>query len=236
MEIKPLLLVYLVLCVVVFFDVLFRVKKNPLFKVCLILIVASLFVMNYFSYVNVDNRIQFILVKAARLIYACCTMLAIVYLVTPRIPWWIISITAFAIFVTTGLRIFYYDEIAIERQAEMPNQVFSVGAELYHPIPVIRYLIFLTAAVSVGFTFFSYRRFFLQLGKEKIHRKHISGWIISLAVPLFLLLIFGVLGALGFYDEVLSPYLFSFFSCVAILSILFRPSFLNARSYHDDTN
>lgn len=232
MEIKPLLLIYLVLCIVVFFDVLFRVKNNPMLKICLMLIVASLFVMNYFSYMNVDNRMQFMMVKVARLVYACCTMLTIIYLVTPRIPWWIIGLTAFGVIVSMGGRILNFDEIAIERQAALPNQVFSVVAELYEPIPAVRYLIFLIAFTAIASTFYYYRRFFLKMDKETIRRKHFSGWIISLVVPFFLLLIFGVLGAIGFYDKGLSPYLFSFFSCVTILSILFRPRFLNARAYY----
>jgi hypothetical protein len=230
MEFKPLFYAYLVLCVIVFFEVLFTIRKNSPLKICFLLIISSLFVMNYFSYVSVLNRLQFVLVKSMRLIYVCSTMLLIINLVTPKIPRWIIGITVFSVFFLVGLRIFHFDDIAIESQTPFSSQIFSVGPEFYSPIPIARYSVLALAGIGVALTFYYYRQFLLKMNKEDIYYKPLSRWMISMVLPLFLLVIFGVLGLLNVFHESASPYLFSFFSCTIICSILLRPKFLNTKS------
>lgn len=231
MEFKTLFYACLVLCVFVFFEVLFTIRKNSLLKICFLLIISSLFVMNYFSFVSVDNRVQFVLVKSMRLIYVCSTMLAVIRLVTLKIPRWIIGVIAFSAVFLIGLRIFFFNEIDIESQSPFSNQVFSVGREFYTPYPAIRVSAFILVSLAVAITFYYYRRFFMKMNKESIHYKHLSRWIISMVVPFFLLTIFGVLGIFNVFQQSASPYLFLFFSVTIIFSILLRPRFLNTTSY-----
>lgn len=233
MEFKPVFYACLVLCVFVFFEVLFSIRKNSLLKICFLLILSSLFVMNYFSIVPVENRLQFVLVKAMRLIYACSTMLAIIHMVTPKIPRWIIGIISISTVFLIGIRVFFFNEIDIEGQSPSANQVFSVGHEFYTPHPVMRYIAFTLVTVAVGITFYYYRRFFMKMNKEAVYYKQLSRWIISIVLPFFLLTIFGVLGIFHVFQQSASHYLFSFFSCTIVFSILFRPRFLNSTSYFD---
>jgi hypothetical protein len=231
MEFKFLFFAYLALCTVVFFEVLISIRKNSLLKICFLLILCSLFVMNYFAFAGISNRFQFVAVKSMRLVYVCSTMLLIVRLVTPKIPRWIIGFTVLSAVFLIGLRIFYFKSIAIEHHGSFSSQVFSVGPEFYSPVPVARFIGFALAALGVSITFYYYRRFFLQMNREDAHYNYLSWWIISMVVPFFLLIIFGALGTLNIFQKSASPYLFSIFSYTIILSILFRPKFLNTSPY-----
>jgi len=230
MEFRLIFFAYLALCAFVFFEVLIKFRKNSLLKICFLLILSSLFIMNYFSYAGVSNRLQFVLVKSMRIIYVCSTMLTIIHLVTPKIPRWIIGMTVFSVVFLIGMRVFYFNEIAIKTPASFSSQVFSVGPEFNVPIPFVRYPAFVLAALVAAITFYYYRLFFLKMNRENIYYKQLSRWIISMVVPFFLLVIFAALGCLDVFQESMSPYLFSIFSCTIIFSILFRPKFLNTTS------
>lgn len=231
MDFKPLFYACLVLCVIVFFEVLVNLRKNPLLKVCFLLIIVSLFVMNYFSYVTVGTRVQFVFVKFMRLVYVCSTMLAVVHLVTSKIPRWLILLTTFAFFFFTGLRIFKFNDIDIESQAPYANQIFSIGREFHTPSPMARNIALVLVSLAVVITFYHYRKFLLKINRENTHSGYLSGWIISIVLPFFLLTIFGVLGLLNVFQPYVSPLLFSLFSCTIIFSILLRPRFLNDTAY-----
>jgi hypothetical protein len=231
MDLQLLFCANLVLCAIVFLELLFTFRKNSLLKVCLLLIIASLFAMNYYAWMGVTTRFHFMVSRSMRLIYVCSTMLAIVYLVSPKIPKWVIWLLVVSVTVVTSLRIFYYDQIDIETMSQLPNQVFSVGAEFYSPKLFIRYTIFGLAIVATIIAFYYYRQFLITINWESPHYKQLLWWIISLVVPFFLLTIFGMLGSLGIFNLRFSAVLFSLFSCIIILSILLRPRFLNKRSY-----
>jgi len=231
MEFKLLFFAYLALCAIAFFEVLLTIRQNSLLKICFLLILSSLFVMNYYSYVGVSTRLQFIVVKCMRIIYVCSTMLTIIHLVTPKIPKWIIGFIAFSVCFLIGLRIYYFNQIAIENLNTISSQIFSVGPEFYSPIPAARYAALVLATVGAGVTFYYYRQFFLKMNREDIYYKHLSRWIISMVLPFFLLIIFGAMGNMEFFQDSVSPFLFSIFSCTIIFSILFRPKFLNTTTY-----
>jgi hypothetical protein len=91
----------------------------------------------------------------------------------------------------------------------------------------VRYPVLTLVALATSITFFYYRRFFLRMNKEDASYKQFSRWIISLVLPFFLLIVFGILGILQIFTEPISPYLFVFFSCTIIFSILLRPKSLN---------
>jgi NADH:ubiquinone oxidoreductase subunit 5 (subunit L)/multisubunit Na+/H+ antiporter MnhA subunit len=154
-------------------------------------------------------------------------MLTIVHLVTPKIPRWIIGLTVFSALFLTGLRILYFNEIIIESPGSNSSPVFYVGPEFSLPIPFARYLALILAGFGAAITFYYYRLFFMKMNREDAEYKHLSRWIISMVLPFFLLVIFGILGTLDVLQKSLSPYLFSIFSCIIIFSILFRPKFLN---------
>lgn len=231
MELKAVFYACLLLCIIAFIDVLISVKQNRSLKVCLLLIIISLFVMNYFSFVTVANRLQLVLVKTMRLVYATSTMLLMINLVTPKIPKWIITFTTLSAIFLVGLRIFYFHEIDIESQVSHSSQVFSVGPELYNPSMILRYSVFTLASIVVGITFHYYRRFFVSMNREDLHYRPLSRWIISIVMPFFLLIIFGILGLLNIFPDDASPYLFAIFSCTIVFSILLRPKFLNKNSF-----
>jgi hypothetical protein len=230
MGFEPLFYAYLVLCVAVFLDVLITFRKNSLLKLYFLLIIASLFVMNYFSYVSVANRFQFVFVKATRVVYVCTTMLAIIHLVSPKTPRWIILLVSISSLYLVGLRIFYFNEIDVQSQV-LSNPVFSVGAEFHSPHPVAKYLVFTLAMTAVAITFYYYRLFLMKMDREAVYYKHLSRWVICMVVPFFLLIIFGVLCNLNIFQKAESSYLFSFFSYTIIFSLLLRPKFLNTTSY-----
>lgn len=231
MKFEPLFYVYLVLCVTVFLEVLLNFRKNTFLKTCFLLIISSLFVMNYFAYTGVESRVQFVVTKSMRVIYVCSTMLAIVHLVSPKIPRWVIAIIVPSAIFAIGLRIFLFNQINLQNQPLQANQVFSVGAEFNSPHLVARYLVFALVIVAMAITFYYYRLLLMRINRESVHYKPLIRWIIAMVVPFFLLTIFGVLGTLNVLPESVSFYLFSFFSCTIIFSILARPRFLNTTSY-----
>lgn len=233
MEPKLLFYTNLVLSAIVFLEVVITVRKNTFLKVCFLLIIASLFTMNYFAITEVANRFEFVFVKAMRLLYACSTLLILVYMVNPKIPKWLIWLITFSCITIIGLRIYYFDQINIENFARMPNQVFSVGPEFYTSKPVARIAVFGLAVTGISIAFYYYRLFLMRINYESAHYKHLSRWIVSLVVPFFLLTIFGMLGNLGLFSQTLSAYLFSFFNCVIIFSLLLRPRILNTGSLRD---
>lgn len=229
MEFKPLFYTSLLLCVIVFFEVLVRARKNSLQKICFLLIISSLFMMNYFSCAAIQSKLQFVLVKYMRIIYVCSTMILIVSLVSSKIPKWITSLIIISVFFSVDLRIFNYNEINIGNKAAFSNQVFSVGPEFYYPLPIARYLALGLSIIGAGLTYYYYRRFFMKMNREDVNYKYLCWWMVSMILPFLLLIIFGLLGNFGALQEFLSPYLFSIFSFTIIFSVLFRPKFLNTK-------
>lgn len=230
MEFEPIFYACLLLCVTAFLEVLYNFRKNSLLKVCFLLIIASLFVMNYFSFVTVSSRLQVVLVKTVRLVYVCSTMLCVVHLVTTQIPRWLIILTSLSCFLIVGLRIYYFNQIDIESQ-RLSNQVFSVGTEFQTPHLFARYVIFTLATIALSITFYYYRIFLIKINRESAYYKRISRWVMCLVTPFFLLTIFGVLGNLNLIQKTTSPYLFLVFSCTILFSILLRPRVLNTSLY-----
>mgnify|MGYP001222858425 CR=1 FL=1 len=220
-----------VLCVIVFLELLINFRKNSLLKLCLLLIITSLFVMNYFAYAGVFSRLHLLVVKAARTVYVCSTILSIIYLVTPRIPRWVKWLIICATITSICFRVINYHKIDIETISQLPNQVFSVGAEFYSPILYVRYTLYALTIVATLIAFYYYRRFLTSFNWESPHYKHLLWWIISLVVPFFMLTIFGLIGNLGLFNQQFSSILFSLFCFIIIFSILFRPRFLNRQSY-----
>jgi hypothetical protein len=231
MDPQLLFLANQVLCVIVFLELLINFRKNSLLKACLLLIIVSLFAMNYYAYAGVFSRFHFLLVKLARTVYVASTMLTIIYLVSPKIPRWVKWLVICATIVAFGFRIINYNKIDIESISQLPNQVFSVGAEFYSPINYVRYTLYALTLVATFTAFYYYRRFLTTFNWESPHHKHLLWWIISLVVPFFMLTIFGVMGSLGLFNQRFSSVLFSLFCFIIIFSILFRPKFLNKQSY-----
>lgn len=224
----PILLYYanLLICGFMFVELLVTFRKNPLLKFYLLLIIASVFAMNFFAITGVTTRTQFIFVKFTRLVYVCSTLLALIHLVHSKIPRWFIGLIAFSAVTITGLRLAYYDQINIE--PDISNQVFSVGFEFYSPKPGPRFLILALSITAIVIAYYYYQRLLMKLNWESAHHKRLSRWVISLVVPFFLLTIFGILGNLHIFDKDLSPYLFVFFSFATICSFVFRLIFLGA--------
>jgi hypothetical protein len=234
---QPVLLYYvnLLLCGVVFLELLITFRKNPILKLYFLLIIASLFAMNYFAITGVATRIQFMVVKFARLVYVCSTLLTLIHLVQQKIPRWFYALILFSAATITGIRLAYYDQIDIKALSNIPTHVFSVGAEFYSPKPGLRYMVLGLAIVAIIIAYFYYRRLLMKLDMESAHYKHLSRWIISLVVPFFLLTIFGILGNLQIFDETFSFYLFAFFSCTTICSFILRPRFLDAGLFRESS-
>lgn len=226
---QPFLLYWanLLLCVLVFVELVVTFRKSPVFKIYLMLIIASLFAMNYFALNGVDSRVQFIFVKFVRLVYVCSALLALIHLVHPRIPKWFIALVGFSATVVTGLRIVYFDQINMEKQS---NPVFSVGIEFYTPMPGARYLVLTLSITAIVVAYHYYRKLLMKLNYESVYYKHLSRWVIALIIPFFLLTIFGILGNLKVFNETVSSHLFAIFSCTTICSFLLRPRFLDAEA------
>lgn len=224
---QPFLLYWsnLLLCGFVFVELLVTFRKNPLFKFYLILIIVSLFAMNYFALTGVTTRAQFILVKFARLVYVCGTLLTLIHLVHSKVPRWFIGLVTFAAVGITTMRIIYYNQINMEAVA---NPVFSVGIEFYSPKPTLRYIALALSFIAIIIAYSYYRRLLMQLNWEQVQHKHLSRWVIALVIPFFLLTIFGILGNLKVFNETISSYLFAVFSCTTICSLVLRPRFLDA--------
>lgn len=231
----PVLLycVNLVLCGIVFVELLITVRRNPILKLYFLLIITSLFVMNYFAVTGIDNRIQFIFARFMRLVYVASTLLALIHLAQPKVPRWFIAFIAFAVVIVTTARLVYFDQINIKAQPHVPNHVFSVGSEFLSPKPVFRYIGLVFAIIAIFIAYHYYQRLLMKLNWESTHYKHLSRWIISFVAPLFLLVIFGILGNLRIFSEALSAYLFAFFSCVTIVSFVVRPRFLDAGLFRE---
>jgi hypothetical protein len=236
MEPQLFFYVNLVLCAIVFLEVLFTCRKNTLLKVYFLLIIGSLFAMNCFACTGVTTRLQFILAISMRIIYVCSTILAIIHLVNAKIPRWFIWFIALSVSFIIGIRVYYYDQIDIEKLSHLPNQVFMVGAEFYTPKLAARYTIIALAITTIIITWYYYRQFLIRVNRESPYYKQVTRWIISLVIPFFLLIIFGILGNLGMFSQTLSSYLFSFFNCIIMFSFLLRPRILNTRSYPEINN
>ena len=230
MELLLFFYVNMVLCAIVFLEVLITFRKNSILKLYFLLIIASLFAMNYFAAAGVATRIQFIFAVSMRIVYVCSTMLAIVHLVSAKVPRWLIWLIALAIPIIIGIRVYYYNQIDIEKISHLPNQVFSVGSELYAPRPVARFIIFSLAITAISIAYYHYRLFLIRMNRESPHYRYLSRWIVSFIVPFFLLTIFGMLGNLGMFSQTISSYLFSFFNCIIMFSFLLRPGILNTGS------
>ncbi|MBL7698985.1 MAG: helix-turn-helix domain-containing protein [Chitinophagaceae bacterium] len=227
MEFKPLYYSCLVLCVIIFFEVLINIRKNSLLKVCFLVIVASLFVMNYFSYNDVSNRAQLILIKISRGVYLTSVLMAIIHLISPKIPRWIVWLCVGALVFFTGARIYNYNIIDFEQHAHNANLIFSSGKEFYSTQYFIRAMIFMMIVMVCGITSYYYHRFLKKPHKNNIYYKQLSVWITFFIAPYILLIVFGMLWILNIIQETPATYLFSFFSLTSLLAILFRPKFLN---------
>lgn len=232
---EPVLLYYinLVLCGIVGLELLITFRKNPVLKIYFLMIVASLFVMNYFAITGIETREAFIFARFMRLVYVAGTLLAIIHIADQKIPGWISALIIFAAVTFTSLRIFYYDQINIKALPNIPNHVFSVGGEFYSPKPGPRYLALALSMVAIGIAYYYYRRLLLKLDMDLPRHKHLSRWIISLVLPFFLLTIFGILGNLQIFDAPLSSYLFALFGCITICSFVFRPRFLDTGNWDE---
>jgi hypothetical protein len=221
----------LLLCVIVFIELLVTYKKKSLLKVYFLLIIASLFAMNYFAVTGVETRVGFMLVKLIRMVYVCSTLLAIIYLVHPKVPRWIIGTIILAVVIAVSFRVYYYDQIDIERLSKLPNQVFLVGTELYAPKPEVRYTVFALTMVVVLIAYYYYRLYLIRMNRDSANYKQQARWIISFVSPFFLLTTFNILGNLGILNPTVSSYLFALFSFMIIFSFLLRPGFGDKVSY-----
>jgi len=166
-----------------------------------------------------------------RIVYVCSTILTIIHLVNAKIPRWFIWLIVISVPTVIGLRIYYYDQIDIEKLSQLPNQAFAVGAEFYTPKMMGRYIVFALAITAIVITWYYYRLFLMRIDRESPYYKHLTRWIVSLVIPFFLLTIFGILGNLGMFSQTVSSYLFSCFNCIILFSFLLRPGILNTRSY-----
>jgi uncharacterized membrane protein YfcA len=236
MEPRLFFYVNLVLSAIVFLEVLFTFRKNSFLKVYFLLIIGSLFAMNYFACTGVTTRLRFIVAISMRIVYVVSTILAIIHLVNAKIPRWFILLIVFSVPIMIGTRVYYYDQIDIEKLSQLPNPVFSVGSELYTPKLGARYTIFALAITAIIITYYYYRQFLMRINRESPYYKQITRWIISLVIPFFLLTIFSILGNLGMFSQMVSSYLFSFFNCIILFSFLLRPRIMNTRSYPDINN
>ena len=105
MEFKPLYYTCLVLCLIIFFEVLINIRKNSLLKVAFLIVIACLFVMNYFSYNDVTDRFQIILIKTTRGVYLSAVLMTIIHLVSNKIPRWIVWLCITAMTTLAATRI-----------------------------------------------------------------------------------------------------------------------------------
>ena len=227
MPFKIVFLICIVLCIITLLDVLLSMRKNSLLKICMLLIITSLLLMNYFSYLDNLNRLQVLMIKCVRVAYACGTILIVIQHATPKIPKWIIGVVSFSVIFLIGLRIFYFDRLLVNQKSPFASQIFDVGPELSTPVPFARYSVYALVVFFTFLTFYFYRKFFMRISLDDNNYKVIGRWIMTLVIPFFLLVIFGILGSLGLYEQSVSTLLFSTFSFIAISAILFRPRVLN---------
>ena len=132
MEPKLFYYLNLALCGVVFLELLYSFRKNPTLKTYFLLIIASLFVMNLFCITGVATRVDILVVKTARTIYACFTVLAIIQVVNQKTPWWTIALAIFTFLFITGLRLAYFQQIDINRFREVKTRYFPLVRNYTH--------------------------------------------------------------------------------------------------------
>lgn len=226
---QPTLLYYvnLSLCGLVFLELLITLRKNTVLKLYFLLIIASLITMNYFAITGISTKVEFMFARFMRLVYVCSTLLALIHLVNRKVPKWFFGLVVVGAVTITSLRIAYYNEINIQALPNVPNHVFSVGADFYSPKPIARAIGLALGVAAIVIAYYYYRRLLMKLDIDSAYYKPLSMWIISLVVPFFLLTIFGILGYLKMFSETVSSYLFAFFSCATICSFVLRPRFLD---------
>lgn len=228
MEFKPLYYSCLVLCLIIFLEVLINIRKNSLLKVSFLVIIACLFVMNFYSYNDISDRGQLILIKTTRGIYLSSVLMAIIHLVSPKIPRWIVWLCVCSMVFFTAARIYNYNIIDFDQQVHNTNVIFSSGKEFYSPQYLMRTLIFAVLTIVCGITAYYYHRFLKKPHKDNIYYRQLSVWITFIIAPYLLLIMFGMLWLLNIVNETPATYLFTFFSLTTLLAILFRPKFLNS--------
>jgi AraC-like DNA-binding protein len=186
-----------------------------------------MFVMNYFSYNDITNRAQLILIKTCRGVYLTGVLMTIIHLVSPKIPRWIVWLCICSMVFFTGARIYNYNIIDFEQQAHNANLIFSSGKEFYSTQYFMRSMIFAVITIVCGITGYYYYRFLKKPHKDNIYYRQLSVWITFIIAPYIMLILFGMFWILNIIHETPATYLFSFFSVTTLLAILFRPKFLN---------
>ncbi len=227
MEFKPLYYACLVLCLIIFFEVLINIRKNSLLKVSFLVIIACLFVMNYFSYNDVTERYQVILIKTTRGLYLSAVLLTIIHLVSTKIPRWIVWLSVGAMSALVASRIYLYHAIDLEQQLSNSNQIFSSKGEFYSTQYLMLVFLFALLGTVAAITIYYYVRFIRKPLQENKYYRQLSLWIVFIIIPYLLLILYGMLWILNIVRETPATYLFSFFSLTTLLAILFRPKFLN---------
>ncbi|RYF93111.1 MAG: hypothetical protein EOO00_06565, partial [Chitinophagaceae bacterium] len=227
MEFKPLYYACLVLCLIIFFEVLINIRKNSLLKVSFLVIIACLFVMNYFSYNDVTERYQVILIKTTRGLYLSAVLLTIIHLVSTKIPRWIVWLSVGAMTALVASRIYLYHAIDLEQQLSNSNQIFSSKGEFYSTQYSMLVFLFALLGTVASITIYYYVRFTRKPLQENKYYRQLSLWIVFIIIPYLLLILYGMLWILNIVRETPATYLFSFFSLTTLLAILFRPKFLN---------
>ena len=229
MEFKPLFYSYLVICLIVFFDVLINVKKKSLLKICFLLIIAGLFVMNYFSYTEIMSRSQFVLVKSMRYLYLSSTILLIIHISSSKISRWIISLMLISFIILIGMRLFYFNEIDLLHHQSENNLVFSIAYEFYKPLPVFRFALLGILGLVLAILLYYCSIIFKKSYTNNMYYNQLCRWVIFFITPSFLLILFGIFSLLNIFNHSFpSGYIFSLFSLLIVISILFRPKFLNS--------
>jgi len=233
---QPILLFYvnLLLCGIVILELLITLRKKSVLKLYFLVMAASLFTLNFYAVTGISDRVQFMVAKFARMVYVCTILLTLIHLVHRKIPKWIVGFIICSAVLATSARFAFYDQIVIKAAAGSPNHVFTVGAEFISPKTGIRYLILGLSVLTLGIVYNYYRQLLMKLNRESAHYKHMSRWVISLVIPLFLLVIFGILGNLRVFSESLSSYLFAVFSYVTICSFVLRPRFLDSGAWREN--
>src|SRR5688572_7467359 len=107
MELNLIYYACLALCVIGFLQVLSTVKTNMALKIYLLVIIASLFVMNLFSFADITSRSELIIVKTMRTIYVGSTMLMTVKMIKSTVPKWMNVFALSAMVFIIGIRILF---------------------------------------------------------------------------------------------------------------------------------
>jgi len=227
MDFKLIFSSFLVLCLILFFDILINIKKISVLKICLLLIVSSLFVMNYYAFTNLITPLEFIFVKSMRMLYICSTLLLVVLISSGKISRSVRLTVLLSVVFLIGMRLFNLNEIHIQPQLN-GRLVFSVGYEFNQPLWIVRFILFILLNVALDIVIYHYLIPNKKILKENIYFRQLNHWGYFLSVPFFLLTFFGMLSILNILkDFPYSSYLFSFFSIITLVAIAFRPKFLN---------